>query len=172
MNMFQKFALRDAIIVGLAGAAWWSIAGMSAQSGPIGDLTGVVTGALIGASAFALHEWGHLLAAFAAGADAQPNSHLKTTLLFSYDAEHSSLGQFLIMSAGGFAVTGFFLWLTYGVLPDGLLATRVARGIVAFQASLTVLLEFPLVAIALFKGRAPAEAGVKLAPQTSERGAG
>jgi len=43
---------------------------------------------------------------------------------------------------------------------------------VAFQVSLTVLLEFPLVAIALFKGRAPAEAGVKLATQTAERGAG
>jgi hypothetical protein len=138
------------------------VAHLSAQGGALADLTGVVAGALVGASGFVLHEWGHLLAAFAAGADARPNHHLKTTLMFSYDAEHSSLAQFLVMSVGGFVVTGFFLWLAYGVLPDDWLASRVARGIVLFQASLTVLLEFPLVAIALFRGHAPAEAGVKL----------
>lgn len=165
MGMFQKFALRDALIVGTAAVVWWAAAHLSAGSGPLGDLTGVVAGALVGASGFVLHEWGHLLAAFAAGADARPNSHLKTTLMFSYDAEHSSLGQFLVMSIGGFAVTGFFLWLTQALLPDHLLATRVARGIVLFQVSLTVLLEFPLVAIALFRGRAPAEAGVRLQGQ-------
>jgi len=162
MNMFQKFALRDAAIVGAAAIAWLTVAEFSAGSGPLGDLSGVVTGLLIGASGFVLHEWGHLLAAFAAGASARPNTHLKTSLLFSFDADHASLAQFLVMSVGGFAVTGFFLWLVYGFLPDGLLATRVARGVVLFQASLTVLLEFPLVAIGAFRGRAPAEAGVRM----------
>jgi len=162
MNMFQKFALRDAAIVGAASIAWWTVAEFSAGSGPLGDLSGVVTGLLIGASGFVLHEWGHLLSAFAAGASARPNTHLKTSLLFSFDAEHASLAQFLFMSIGGFAVTGLFLWLVYGLLPDHLLATRVARGVVAFQATLTVLLEFPLVAIGVFRGRAPAEAGVQM----------
>lgn len=161
MTMFQKFAVRDAIIVAAAVAAWVAIADLSAGTGPVADLSGVVAGFLVGASSFVLHEWGHLLAGWAAGGVARPNSHLKSGFLFSFD-DKNSLAQFLVMSIGGFAVTGFFVWLAYLRLPDGLLATRVARGAIAFQASLTVFLEFPLVAVALFKGHTPAEAAVKL----------
>lgn len=164
--MLQRFALRDGGIVVAAALAWWALAGVSAGSGPLGDLSGVVAGLLIGASALVLHEWGHLLAGLAAGAAVRVNENLRSTFLFSFDAERSSLRQFLVMSVGGFLVTGGFLWVAYGALPDGLLATRVARGAVMFLASLTVLLEFPLVAIALYRGRAPVEAGVKL-PQTA-----
>lgn len=166
MNMFQKFAIRDGGIVGAALVAWWALSGVSAGSGPLGDLTGLIAGLLVGASAFVLHEWGHLLAAMAVGASVHANPKLRSNFLFSFDAEHSTLGQFLVMSVGGFLVTGLFLVLVYTVLPDGLLATRVARGAVLFLASLTVLLEFPLVGIAIYRGRAPAEAAVKL-PQMS-----
>jgi len=162
LSMFQKFAVRDAVIVGATVLAWSTVAGYSASTDPLGDLVGVLAGLLVGASAFVLHEWGHLLAGFAAGGTARANSSLRSSFLFSFDADNS-LGQFLVMSIGGFAVTGFFLWIVYGVLPDGLLATRVARGSVVFLASLTVLLEFPLVGIALVRGRTPDEAAVKLA---------
>ncbi len=162
MTMFQKFALRDVTIVVAAMVVWWSAAGISAGSGPLADLLGLIAGLLVGASAFVLHEWGHLLAAFAVRGVAYPNSHLKTGFLFSFDSERNTLNQFLVMSVGGFLVTGFFLWLVYQVLPDGLFATRVARGAILFQASLTLFLEFPLVAIALIKGRTPAEAAIPL----------
>ena len=161
MTMFQKFAVRDGVIVATAVAAWAAVADLSAGPGPVADLSGVIAGLLVGASAFVLHEWGHLLAGWAAGGVAHPNSHLKSGFLFSFD-DKNSLAQFLVMSIGGFVVTGFFVWLVYLRLPDELLATRVARGAIAFLASLTLLLEFPLVAVALFKGHTPAQAAVKL----------
>lgn len=160
-----RFAARDAFIVASAALAWLGLAEFSAGSGPLGDLSGLVAGLLVGASAFVLHEWGHLLAALAARAHVRANPTLRSTFLFSFDAEENSLRQFLIMSVGGFAVSGAFLWLAYAVLPDGLLATRVARGAVLFLASLTVLLEFPLVALAIYRGGTPIEAAVRL-PQS------
>ncbi len=160
MSTFQKFAARDATIILLAAMVWWLGAGVSAGTGPLSDLSGVVAGLLVGVSGFVLHEWGHLLAGFAAGATAYPNSNLVSASLFTFDSRRSTLAQFLIMSIGGFLVTGLFLLLVYWVLPDGLLATRVARGSILFLASLTVLLEFPLVAIGVLQGRAPAQAGM------------
>ncbi len=162
MDMFRKYAVRDAMIVAAAILAWWTVAGLSAGDGPVADLAGVVAGLLVGASAFVLHEWGHLLAGCSVGGIARPNTHLKSGFLFSFDSERNSLAQFLVMSVGGFAVTGVFIWIAYYVLPTGLLATRVARGAIAFQASLTLFLELPLVGIALVKGATPAEASVKL----------
>jgi len=158
--MFGQFALRDLAIVMTTILVWHFAAAASAGSGPASDLAGVVAGFLVGASGFVLHEWGHVVGAVVAGAAIHPNSHLKSGFLFSFDTEKSSLMQFLVMSVGGFLVTGALLWLVYGILPDALFATRVARGLALFLTSLTVLLEFPLVAIALIKGRAPAQAAV------------
>jgi len=160
MNMWSKFALRDLAIVAAAVLFWRYAAPLSAATGPASDLAGVLAGLLVGASAFALHEWGHVLGAVVAGAMVHPNSHLKTSFLFSFDAKNSSLGQFLLMSVGGFLVTGALLWIVYGALPDSYFATRVARGLILFSAALTVLLEFPLVGLALLQRRAPSQAAV------------
>ena len=47
------------------------------------------------------------------------------------------------------------LWGVYAWLPDGLFASRVARGFVAGNVLLVVLIEIPLVAYALATGNVP-----------------
>jgi hypothetical protein len=160
MNMWSKFALRDLAIVATAALVWRYAAALSAGFGPASDLAGVVAGFLVGLSGFVLHEWGHVLGAVAVGAVVHPNTRLNSGFLFSFDTRTSTLRQFLVMSVGGFVVTGALLLVVYRVLPEPLFATRVARGLALFLASLTVLLEFPLVAVALLTGRAPAQAAV------------
>ena len=74
--------------------------------------------------------------------------------LFSFDTQRNSRSQFLVMSVGGFIVTGLALVFAYQALPDGLQATRVARGAILFLASLTVFLEFPLVLLSFIRPNA------------------
>jgi hypothetical protein len=108
------------------------------------------------------HEWGHLATALALGAKVRAAGDLRAALTFSFDARANSLAQFLGMSLGGFIATGLAVWGAYALLPDGWLASRVARGSALFIASLGVFLELPLVGIALYRRAVPAEAAVKL----------
>ena len=56
MTMLQKFAARDAAIVAAAAVTWWSVANVSAGSGPLSDLVGLIAGLLVGASGF-VRQW-------------------------------------------------------------------------------------------------------------------
>lgn len=158
--MFAKFAARDAGIVALALLVWWLLAGRSAAPGPLADFTGFLAGGLLGASAFVLHEWGHLLAAFATRSTVRPGRSLGAPFIFGFDAGRNSLAQFLMMSAGGFAATAAIVWAFYVHLPDDLLASHVARGAALLLAFLGVTLELPLVAIALHGRAVPAAVDV------------
>lgn len=160
--MFARFALRDATLVAVAALVWWIAAHASGGAGPVSDFTGVVAGLLVGATGFVLHEWGHLVGALVTGSAVRGNANLRSSFLFSFDAKRNSLRQFLVMSVGGFVVTGLLVWAFYTFLPDHLLASRVARGVVLFQAFLGVVLELPLVALALAKGAIPEQAAVKV----------
>jgi hypothetical protein len=155
-----RFARRDAGIVALACLAWVLLARRSAGDGPSADLFGVVAGLLVGAAAYVLHEWGHLLAGLAAGGAFGMNANLRSPFAFRFDPDANSLRQFVVMSLGGFAVTAAAIALAWGLLPDGLLATRVARGAIAFLATLTFGLELPLLLLGLARGRVPREAAV------------
>ncbi len=151
-GIFRKLALRDAIVLALVTTAWLIVAPFTGGTGPFADLFGVLLGIGFGISVFLLHEWGHLLGGLAAGSRAfRAPATLRSIYLFSYDVKKDGRGTFLAMSFGGFAVTGAALVVAYGMLPAELLATRVARGSVAFLASLTVLLEFPLVLVSLVR---------------------
>ena len=158
-----KFVLRDAGIVLLAVAAWWALAAYSAGDGPWADLTGLACGALGGAVAFVLHEWGHLLAGLAAGGTFPVSDDVRSPFLFVIDPDNS-VRQFTIMSLGGFAVTVLGILFVYSQLPVELLATRVVRGIVMFLASLTLLLEVPLLLFTIWSGEIPEAASVAAAP--------
>lgn len=152
---FLPFALRDAAIVAAAGLLWWLAAARSAGDGMLSDLAGVVVGLAVGVSVFALHEWGHLIGALLSRSVVRPADSLRSAYLFSYDSRRNSRPQFLVMSVGGFLVTGAAVAFVVLGLPDDLLATRVARGSVAFLATLTVVLEFPLVFVALVRRTLP-----------------
>lgn len=164
--MFTRFLLRDLAILGFAAGFWVLFAQGSAVDTPWADFAGVLAGALLGISTHLVHEWGHLGVALAVGAKVRAAGDLRAALTFSFDARENSLAQFLWMSLGGFVATGAALWVAYALLPDGWLATRVARGAVLFITALGVFLELPLVGIALYRRAVPAEAAVKL------RGAG
>jgi hypothetical protein len=164
---FARFAARDAAIVAGSLVLWWLLAARSAGAGAVADFTGFVAGLAVGATAFVLHEWGHLLAAFAARATVVPGRRLGAPFIFGFDSERNTLAQFLVMSAGGFAATAVIVWSFYVHLPDGLLATHVARGAALFLAFLGVTLELPLVGVALHARRVPA--AVDVAPRRRPR---
>lgn len=161
-SMFQRLAARDLGILVVALAVWWAISDLSGGSSFVSDFTGVVAGVLLGISAYTLHEWGHLLAALAVGSVVRPTGRLASAFIFSFSARQNSLRQFVVMSLGGFAVTALLVWSFYTFLPDGLLATRVARGAVLFLAFLGVVLELPLFTVALLRRAVPAAVAVPL----------
>lgn len=153
--MFGRIALRDLAFATAVAAAWTALAPLTAASGVTADLLGVVLGLALAAVAYAGHEWGHLAGALATRSTVHAPSRLATVSLFSFDSKRNTRSQFLAMSFSGFAMTGVALGVVYGLLPGDWLATRVARGGVAFLAALTVFIEFPLVVYALVRPTLP-----------------
>ncbi len=149
--MWWRIAARDAVFIGAVVALWRFLAPLSGGDGALADLSGLLIGLGVGVSTFLLHEWGHLLGGLASGSDVRAPKTLTSAYLFSYDTKANSRRQFLVMSFGGFIVTGLAIWLAYAWMPGELLATRVARGAIVFLASLTVFIEFPLVIFSLFR---------------------
>ncbi len=162
MRAYTRFIARDGGLLALAIALWWLLAERSAGAGATADFAGFVAGAMLGVAAYLLHEWGHVIGGLASGSAMTAAGPLSSRYLFRYDAEKNSLGQFLVMSSGGFLVTAAIVWAYHVYLPDGLLASRVARGASLFLAFLGLVLEFPLVLLAIYRGAAPAEAAVSI----------
>lgn len=152
--MLPKLAVRDLVLVAVAGLLWWGLAGYSGGGGWTADLAGLV-GLPLGLVAYVLHEWGHLAGAVASGSRVRFAGRLSSPFVFSFDSRSNSRRQFLVMSAGGFIMTGAAVWAVYALLPDGLLASRVARGTVLFLALLGVVVELPLVFLALGRRKLP-----------------
>lgn len=150
--MFSKFLARDAVLITVAVIAWWLAWPLSVGDGPLADVSGVLLGIGAGLLAFVGHEWGHLAGALAMRSRVVEAKSLAAPFFFSFDSRSNSQAQFVVMSLSGFAVTGVALYVAYGLLPAEALATRVTRGLVVFSASLTVLLEIPLLTISLLKG--------------------
>ena len=153
--MFARIALRDLIIAAVVVAAWAYLAPLSAVEGALADFVGVALGVAVAFACYLGHEWGHLAGALATGAKVAAPEKLSSISLFSFDSKANDRRQFLMMSFSGFAMTGVALAVVYGLLPDGWLATRVARGGVLFLTALTVFIEFPLVFWALLRSDLP-----------------
>lgn len=153
--MFAKLLARDLTIVALTALIWRVGASASAEPGMAGDFAGVLAGITIGASGYLLHEWGHLLGALLSGSAVTAPRSVASAFLFSFDSRANTRGQFLSLSFGGWIASGLVLWAVYAVLPGELFASRVARGVVAANVLLIVLIEIPLVVYALVTGRVP-----------------
>jgi len=159
--MFIKMAVRDGVILALGVTLWHVAADWTAGDGMRADLIGVVLGGLVGLGGYLLHEWGHLGGALLTRSVVEAPTRLTSGFLFSFDSKRNGLRQFLVMSFSGFAATALVVWAFYSFLPDALLATRVARGVVLVGATLTVLIELPLVGYALLgRGLPPVENGI------------
>jgi len=170
--MFVKMLGRDLAILVVAALAWPLLSPLSAGTGVVGDMTGVLLGLLLGVCAYLLHEWGHLAGALATGSVVHPSASLGSPFVFSFESRRNSQAQFLAMSFAGFAATGFVLWIAYGVLPPDLLATRVARGAVVFLTFLGLVLEVPLVVYSLVTRKVPPVDGMEPVRIYSEPGGG
>lgn len=158
--MLMRFVARDAGIVGLTLVLWWALAGRSAGSGAVADLSGWIVGLMMGACAYLAHEWSHYLGALAMKSRVQIGQNLASGFLFSFDAERNSLSQFVVMSVSGFIATAFVVYAFYAHLPDAYLATRVARGGALFLALLGLVLEVPLLLTGVFTKRVPSQVAV------------
>jgi hypothetical protein len=147
--------VRDASIVLGAVLLWALVAGRSAVPGPLGDLSGVLAGALLGGCALLTHEWGHFLGAALGRSRIAPGTSLRSPFSFSFDSLRNSQGQFLAMSLGGWVGTAFWVWAVYAWFPHEDLASRVARGTALISAAVAALIEIPLVARSLWTGKIP-----------------
>ena len=159
--MYWKLLARDLAIVAAAVLAWRFGGSLSAGTGAVSDVAGVLLGSLFGVSAFLLHEWGHLLGALASRSAIQPPASLGSAFAFTFESRSNSRRQFLIMSFSGFLATAVVVWAAYALLPSDLLATRVARGLVVFLTLLTIVLEVPLVIYSLLTRRVPPVDGLE-----------
>ena len=155
MDRFWKLAARDIVFLSVVTLAWWGFADFTAGGGLISDLLGLILGLAFGVSVFLLHEWGHWLGATLSGSRVHAPQHLSSVYLFSFDSHANSKRQFIIMSLSGFLVTGAALGLAYGPLGEPLQAARVARGSIAFLASLTLFIEVPILIWSLFSQKLP-----------------
>ncbi|MEE3328508.1 MAG: hypothetical protein VX252_14315 [Myxococcota bacterium] len=155
MTSFWKFAVRDLALISSTALAWWAFAGATAGSGLLSDLLGLILGLAFGVSVFLLHEWGHWLGAVWGKSEIHAPRRLSSFYLFSYDSKANSRRQFLAMSLSGFVVTGLAIAVAYGPLAEPLQSARVARGAIAFLASLTVFIEIPILVFSLFSSKLP-----------------
>jgi len=153
--VYAKLFARDLAIVAAAALVYRLAAGFSRGAGPLADVTGVLAGAGLGVCPLLLHEWGHFLGARATGSVIKPAASLTALFSFSFDSQRNSLRHFLAMTFGGWLGTALAVLVAYACLPDELLATRVARGLVLVSVLLVAVTEIPLLARALVSGQLP-----------------
>ena len=152
--MFRGFVIRDVtILMGTIGLWWLSL---STEPGtPLASVLSISAGAGAAICAYNLHEWGHLVGAHLTHSVYVPAKRLISPFLFSYDAEHNTRGQFLIMSLAGFAATAVFVIAFVLWMPHDQQAGRIALRAALFLAGLTVVIEFPIFFRALFGSTVP-----------------
>jgi hypothetical protein len=143
-NRFWAFAIRDSLLVAITVGLWLLTLSMGKPVG-FGPLAlQVVTGLMTVLCGFFLHEWGHMLAAWAAGSAFElPPTLGSSPFLFRFNNVRNSREQFCAMSLGGFAASVAFVAFLLLALPGGLLATWVAQALTAVGVLATLITEVP-----------------------------
>ncbi len=138
-----KPALRDTLV---AAAALIAFALDDERRGAGMESVAVsIVCALLGSwTAFAAHEWGHLLGAKARGAVVYPTDRILTVFLFRFDTVRNDARQFLAMSYGGFLASAFVLVGALTALPLDRLSGRLTLGVILLGIAATVATEFPV----------------------------
>ena len=152
--MFRRFVSRDATILLATVIAWWW--SLTAEPGsPLASGLSIAAGVGAAVCAYNLHEWGHLVGAFATRSVFVPAKRLYSPFLFSYDAERNNRNQFLVMSLAGFVATAAFVAAFLLWMPQDQQAGRIALRGGLVLAALTVIIEFPIFFTALFRNKVP-----------------
>jgi hypothetical protein len=153
--MLGKFIARDLIIAAATASVWLTAGDWMAGTGPVADLLGLLVGLGAAFSVVKIHEWGHFLGAAATGSNYRLATRLGSTFMFAFDSKDNSKRQFLVMSLGGFIGTAIVLVVSYALLPDEVLATRITRGMAVLGALAGIVLEVPLLLRGMFGTRLP-----------------
>ncbi|MGI9287916.1 MAG: hypothetical protein ACR2P1_21200 [Pseudomonadales bacterium] len=148
--MFFNFVVRDILFFALVYLLWQWLAPLSAEQGLLADFVGVALGGLVALSFHLVHEWGHVAGGLLSHSKMTVAPSMQALSLMTYHSTGNSKAQFMLMSVLGFAATGLVVWFSYTQLPDGLFASRIARGFSLVQVFLAIVIELPLVAWALF----------------------
>ena len=152
--MFRRFAIRDLTILLGTAVLWWL--SLSAEAGSsLATALSIAAGVGAAVCAYNLHEWAHLIGAHLTHSVYVPAKRLISPFLFSYDAEHNTRNQFLIMSLAGFAATALFVVAYVLWMPQDQQAGRIALRGALILAGLTVVIEFPIFFRALFGNKVP-----------------
>jgi hypothetical protein len=142
-----RMALRDALLLALALAAWVAVAALDPALSPwltIG--VAIVAVVLTSLAIYLVHEWGHLIGAWLGGATVEVADRPTAVFLFRFDTGRSSRREFLAMSYGGFVASVLSVALLLVVLPfDGAagVAGKVAIGLAVLGVFTTFALEGP-----------------------------
>jgi len=143
-HRFWAFVVRDGLLVALTFGLWLLTLRLGRPAGPGLAALHVFTGLMTVLCGFFLHEWGHLLAAWAAGSAFElPARFADSPFLFRFNNVRNSRRQFCLMSLGGFAASIGFVALLLWVLPYQLLASYVALGLTAIGVLATLVTEVP-----------------------------
>jgi membrane-associated protease RseP (regulator of RpoE activity) len=138
-----RMLVRDALLLLLTGLVWRADAALRGEPGALPALVGVAAGALAAIAVYLAHEWGHLLAARAAGSRVHYPERVTSTFLFFFDVGANDRRQFLAMSLGGFAASAIALPLLFESVPAGALSSWVAMGLAAAGLVATIATELP-----------------------------
>jgi hypothetical protein len=133
---------RDVLLLVLTGLVWRADAALRGESGALSALVGVAAGALAAIAVYLAHEWGHLLAARAAGSRVHYPERVTSTFLFFFDVGANDRRQFLAMSLGGFATSAVALPLLFASVPAAL-SGWVAMGLAGAGLVATLVTELP-----------------------------
>jgi len=143
--------VRDVLLVALTAAAWWLDARFGRASLPVGVLAGVLTAV----TGFLAHEYGHLAASLASGAQVTYPRSALSTLLFHFDSARNDRRQFLWMSLGGYAATALAVGLIAVLAPLEATSGRTALLLAAGGMVVTFVLEVPITVGVLRGGPLP-----------------
>lgn len=144
MRPLLALIVRDLVFVVIT-VLLWAITLQAAGSDSPGalalhGLTGLMT-VLLG---YLLHEWGHLLGAWAGRSLVHlPQRAWSSPFLFRFDTGHNYRKQFLLMSAGGFIASALVVAALFWILPHNFLASRVALSLTLLGVLATFILEIP-----------------------------
>jgi len=143
-HRFFAQQLRDSLVITVVLALWLYVLQLGAADGAWSIGIHILTGLLTVVVGYLMHEWGHLLGAWAArSAFELPASVAETFFLFRFDNLRNDRSQFFSMALGGFAASIATVVLLLIVLPSGLLASRIALALVALGVLATLLIEVP-----------------------------
>jgi hypothetical protein len=141
-NRLAALFLRDAATIAIT-AGLWSYA-MGLEAGAWRVAVSLATALATVFAGFLVHEWGHLLGAWYAGASfALPARVTESVFLFRFDNVRNSARQFCAMSLGGFISSLLAVAFLVAFLPSGTLATGVALGLTALGVFATFVIEVP-----------------------------